>query len=172
MRSPSLVPRWIRLGSAALAHMPMRTVPRDPGPPPSPATPTEAHRVSRRPGRRSTRQALEASTVAAESSQQSGERGPRPQQSEAGTTPGGDAEMLDILTEEGEGGEGQDANMGFVGSLEPGRDDFIGQFLLRMMGAGRSYVRERQQAARRILVSEIYSPPGSQRKLQKAGGSI
>ena len=42
--------------------------------------------------------------------------------------------MLDIPTEEDEGGEGQDVNMGFVGSLEPGRDDFIGQLLLHMVG--------------------------------------
>ena len=47
--------------------------------------------------------------------------------------------------------------MGFVGSLESGRNDFIGQFLLQMIGAGRSCVRERQQTVRRILVSEIYS---------------
>ena len=67
--------------------------------------------------------------------------------------------MVDIHTEEDERGEGQDVNMGFVGSLEPCRGDFIGQLLLQMMVAGRSYVRERQQAARRIRVSEIYSLP-------------
>ena len=62
--------------------------------------------------------------------------------------------MMDIPTE-----EGQDIDMGFVGSLEPARDDFIGQILLQQMGAGRSYIRERQQTVRRILVSEIYSLP-------------
>ena len=44
--------------------------------------------------------------------------------------------MLEIPTKESEGGEGQDVSMGFVGSLEPGRDDVIGQFLLQQMGAG------------------------------------
>ena len=57
------------------------------------------------------------------------------------------------------GEEGATADIGLVGSLEPARDDFIGQILLQQMGAGRSYVRERQQAVRRILISEIYSPP-------------
>ena len=67
--------------------------------------------------------------------------------------------MLEIPTEESEGGEGQDVNMGFVGFLEPGRDGVIGQILLQQLGAGRSYVRKRQQAIRRIIISEIYSHP-------------
>ena len=78
MKPPSLVPRGVRFGSAALAHTPMRTVPRDPGPRPSPAATTEAPRVSRRPSKRSTRQAPEASTVAAENFEQIGERRTRP----------------------------------------------------------------------------------------------
>ena len=49
--------------------------------------------------------------------------------------------------------------MGFVGSLEPSRDDFVSELMLQQInGVGRSYVRERRQAARKI-VSEIYSPP-------------
>ena len=80
--------------------------------------------------------------------------------------------MLDIPTEEDEEGEGQDVKMVFLGSLESGRDEFIGQFLLQMMGAGRSYVRERQQSARRILVSEIYSLSRITKRLQMAGGSV
>ena len=44
--------------------------------------------------------------------------------------PEGDAEMFEIPTNENEGGEGQDVSMGLVGSLEPGRDDVIGQILL------------------------------------------
>ena len=48
-----------------------------------------------------------------------------PSQNEAVTASGEDAEMMDIPTE-----EGQDIDMGFVGSLEPARDDFIGQILL------------------------------------------
>ena len=62
--------------------------------------------------------------------------------------------MMDFPTE-----EGQDTNMGFVGSLEPARDDFIVQILLQQIGAGRSYVRERQQAVMRVLILEIYSLP-------------
>ena len=72
------------------------------------------------------RQALEAFSAATE-------------QREAVTTPRGNAEMMDIPTEER--GK-QDVDMGFVGSLEPARDDFIGQILLQQMGAGRSYVRK------------------------------
>ena len=73
--------------------------------------------------------------------------------------------MLDILTEECECGEGQDVNMGFVGFLKPARDHFIGQFLLQQMGAVRSYVLERQQPIRIILISEIYSPPRITREM-------
>ena len=40
-----------------------------------------------------------------------------------------DTEMLDIPAEEGR--DGQDVDMGLVGSLEPARDDFIGQILLQ-----------------------------------------
>ena len=49
--------------------------------------------------------------------------------------------------------------VGLLGSLEPSRDDFVAGMLLQQVnGVGRSYVRERRQAARK-LVSEIYSPP-------------
>ena len=48
--------------------------------------------------------------------------------------------MMDIPTEER---GNQDVDMGFVGCLEPARDDFIGQILLQQMGAGRNYVCKR-----------------------------
>ena len=56
----------------------------------------------------------------------------------------------------------QDADMNFmglVGSLEPTQDDEIIEMLLIQLGAGRSYARERRQAAQRFTVSEVYSPP-------------
>ena len=57
----------------------------------------------------------------------------------------------------------QDADMsfvGFVGSLEPTRDDEIAELLLMQLGAGRSYARERQRAVQRFTVSEVYSLHG------------
>ena len=72
--------------------------------------------------------------------------------------------MMEIPTEER---GNQDVDMGFIGSLEPARHDFIGQILLQQMGAGRSYIRERQQAVRRILISEIYSLPRITKEITK-----
>ena len=73
--------------------------------------------------------------------------------------------MLDIPADEGR--DGQDVDMGLVGSLEPARDDFIGQILLQQMGAGKGYVREKRQAVKRILISEIYSPLGITKEIDK-----
>ena len=127
---PTLVPRGLRLGNAALARTPLR---REPAQVRGPAS---------RP--RKAPQALDVSMP------RQAER--QTEQNEATTASTEDAEMLDIPAE-----EFQDIDMGldFVGSLEPARDDFIGQILLQQMGAGRSYIREKRQAVRRILVSEI-----------------
>ena len=52
-----------------------------------------------------------------------------------------------------------DMSMSFIGSLEPERDDFISELLLRQVGSsGRRYRREGRAAFAKI-VSEIYSPP-------------
>ena len=52
-----------------------------------------------------------------------------------------------------------DADMGFLGSLEPEPHDVAAELLLMQLGStGRSYKRETQQAFGK-LVSEIYSPP-------------
>ena len=52
-----------------------------------------------------------------------------------------------------------DANMGFIGSLEPSVDDFVSGMLLQQLGSsGRSYRREARASCTRI-VSEMYSPP-------------
>ena len=52
-----------------------------------------------------------------------------------------------------------DADMGFVGILEPAEDDVVSLMLLQQVKVvGLSCVRERRQAMRQI-VSEIYSPP-------------
>ena len=71
-------------------------------------------------------------------------------------------ESMDIEMESDSAQATQDADMGFVGcvgSLEPTQDDEIAGMLLIQLGAGRSYARERRQAAKRFTVSEIYSPP-------------
>ena len=51
----------------------------------------------------------------------------------------------------------EDVHMGFIGCLEPSRDDFVSQLLLDQLGGSKSYIREQRSACRRI-VSEIYSP--------------
>ena len=57
-----------------------------------------------------------------------------------------------------------DMDMGFLGSLQPSRDDCVAEMLLAQFGAGKRHVREHRQAVRRI-VSEIYSsPPASGRR--------
>ena len=73
--------------------------------------------------------------------------------------------------------DGDDMDMGFVGSfevedrlgrLEPNFDDEVSALLLNQMGsAGRSYKRERSQAARKI-VSEVYSPPRVTKLIREA----
>ena len=66
-----------------------------------------------------------------------------------------DTDMYD----ENDQGKDVDMGMGFIGSLEPSPDDFIGQLLLQQLGSsGRSFRREQRSCARRI-VSEMYSPP-------------
>ena len=142
MRPPpttTLVPRGLRLGDAALARAPWQREPRQT----EQSTPTE-DAGRRRPGRpRKTAPSAPVDTA------------PTVHVTTAIGTE--DAEMLDIPADDGR--DGRDVDMGFVGSLEPARDDLIGQILLQQMGAGKGYVRERRQAVRRILVSEIYSPP-------------
>ena len=51
-----------------------------------------------------------------------------------------------------------DMDVGFIGSLQPSRDDCVAELLLAQLGAGRRHVREHRQAARK-MISEIYSPP-------------
>ena len=63
-----------------------------------------------------------------------------------------------------------DMDMGFIGSLQPSLDDCVAELLLAQLGAGRRYVREHRQGARKII-SEIYSPPASRKKLRKVDGS-
>ncbi len=77
-------------------------------------------------------------------------------------------ELIDDMFTDGDGvGHGnametdapEDADMGFVGSLEPQTGDVISSILLQQLGSqGRRYKRE-SRAAYRHLVSEIYSPP-------------
>ena len=50
-------------------------------------------------------------------------------------------------------------NMMTVGSLEPEYDDAVAAMMIEQLGGSRSYVRERRQAMRRVILSEIYSPP-------------
>ena len=142
MRPPpttTLVPRGLRLGDAALARAPWQREPRQT----EQTAPTE-DAGRRRPGRpRKTAPSAHAADA--------------PSAPEATSVEAQDAEMLDIPADDGR--DGRDVDMGFVGSLEPARDDLIGQILLQQMGAGKGYVRERRQAVRRILISEIYSPP-------------
>ena len=47
-----------------------------------------------------------------------------------------------------------DMDMGFIGSLQPSRDDYVAEMLLTQLGVGKRHVREHRQAAMRI-VSEI-----------------
>ena len=53
--------------------------------------------------------------------------------------------------------DGDDVTMGFIGSLQPSRDDFVAWLMIDQLGGGKKFVREQRQARRRI-VSEIYSP--------------
>ena len=62
----------------------------------------------------------------------------------------------------------QDIDMGFIGSLEPSRDDFVSELLMEQLGSSRSFKREKRKCAqalfavghpRRAVVSELYSPP-------------
>ena len=140
---PTLVPRGLRLGDAALARAPWRREPRQAERQTEQTASTE-DAGRRRPGR---------------------PRKTEPNAHEAASVEIEDTEMLDIPAEEGR--DGQDVDMGLVGSLEPARDDFIGQILLQQMGAGRSYVREKRQAVKRILISEIYSPPRITKEIAK-----
>ncbi len=61
---------------------------------------------------------------------------------------------------DGEANDGHmDTHMGFLGSPEPARDDFISGMILSQLGSvGRSYKRESRRTFKH-LVSEIYSPP-------------
>ncbi len=68
----------------------------------------------------------------------------------------GDDEMKDEAMDDA---VPEDAQMGFLGSLEPEPSDVASEMLLAQLGsAGRTYRREAKQGYRR-LVSEIYSPP-------------
>ena len=59
-----------------------------------------------------------------------------------------------------------DMDMGFIGSLQPSLDDCVAELLLAQLGAGRRYVREHRQGARKII-SEIYSPPRITKEIVK-----
>ena len=75
--------------------------------------------------------------------------------------------MDENMEHDGEG-NGNDVNMGFIGSLEPAADDFVSGMLLQQIGSsGRGYRREAASACRRI-VSEMYSPPRVTAELNKA----
>ena len=50
-------------------------------------------------------------------------------------------------------------NMMTVGSLGPEYDDAVAAMMIEQLGGSRSYVRERRQAMRRVILSEICSPP-------------
>lgn len=64
-------------------------------------------------------------------------------------------------------GEAGDVDMGFVGLLRPSCDDLVAELLIQQInGVGKSYVRERRQACRKI-VSEIYSPPRVTKEIQR-----
>ena len=61
--------------------------------------------------------------------------------------------------------------MGFIGSLEPARDDVVSSILLQQLGSvGRRYKRESRSAYKKI-VSEIYSPPRITREIGHSRGS-
>ena len=61
----------------------------------------------------------------------------------------------------------EDANMGFIGLLQPSFDDEVSEFLLQQIGSGDR--REARQASKRI-VSEIYSPPRVTAELKRLQG--
>ncbi len=78
-----------------------------------------------------------------------------PHPTDAGIGPPGDVDMEETGTE----APGGDQHMGFIGSLEPARDDFVSELLLSQLGSmGRRYRRESRQSFKKV-VSEIYSPP-------------
>ena len=67
--------------------------------------------------------------------------------------------------------EEQDSiNMMIVGSLEPEYDDAVAAMMIEQLGGSRSYVRERRQAMRRVILSEIYSPPRVTKEIKLEDG--
>ncbi len=78
----------------------------------------------------------------------------------------GDAEMEETQ-------EPEDACMGFIGSLEPSREDAVSAILLQQLGSFRkSYRREARTKLKTMIddmkiVSEVYSPPRVTKELRE-----
>ena len=81
------------------------------------------------------------------------------QEAPAGAPPPSSCDVLTPHVQESDDEEiSSDTDLGFVGSPEPSKEDYVAELLIQQLGGSSRFVREQRQTARR-LVSEIYSPP-------------
>ena len=93
------------------------------------------------------------------------------QEASAGAPPPGGCDVSTPHVQESDDEEvPSDTDMGFVGSLEPSKEDYVAELLIQQLGGSSRFVREQRQTARR-LVSEIYSPPRITKEIVEGNGN-
>ena len=74
------------------------------------------------------------------------------QEASAGAPPPGGCDVSTPHVQESDDEEiSSDTDMGFVGSLQPSKEDHVAELLIQQLGGSSRFVREQRQTARRLV---------------------